>query len=64
MRRSAIKFLAKDLINKCLTEAAVRRCSSKYAEPKISQQSQENTCAEVSFLNKVAGLRPATLLQK
>ena len=29
----------------------------------ISQNSQENTCAGVS-LNKVAGLRPATLLRK
>ena len=26
--------------------------------------SQENTCARVSFFNKVAGLRPATLLKK
>ena len=35
---------------------------------KISQNSQENTCARVSFLiklqAKVAGLRPATLLKK
>ena len=29
----------------------------------ISQNSQENTCVRVSF-NKVAGLRPATLLKK
>ena len=31
---------------------------------KISQNSQENTCARVSFFNKVAGLRSATLLKK
>ena len=30
----------------------------------ILQHSQENTCARVSFFNKVAGLRPATLLKK
>ena len=29
----------------------------------ISQNSQENTCARVSFLIKFAGLRPATLLK-
>ena len=31
---------------------------------KILQNSQENTCARVSFQNKVAGLGPATLLKK
>ena len=31
---------------------------------KISQNSQENTCARVSFSNKVAGLRPTTLSRK
>ena len=30
---------------------------------KISQNSQENPCARVSFFNKVAGLRPKTLPQ-
>ena len=30
----------------------------------ISQNSQENTCARVSFFDKVAGLRPATLFKK
>ena len=29
----------------------------------ISQNSQGNTCARVSFFNIVAGLRPATLLK-
>ena len=28
------------------------------------QNSQENTCARVSFFNKVADLRPATLFKK
>ena len=31
---------------------------------KISQNWQENTCARVSFFNKVASLSPATLLKK
>ena len=31
---------------------------------KILQKLQENTCLRVSFLNKVAGLRPTTLLKK
>ena len=30
----------------------------------ISQNSQENTCSQSLFLNKVAGLRPATLFKK
>ena len=30
----------------------------------ISQNSQESTCARASFFNKIAGLRPATLLKK
>ena len=30
----------------------------------ISQNSQESACARVSFFNKVAGLRPPTLLKK
>ena len=30
----------------------------------ILQNSQENTCPRASFLNKVAGLRPANLLKK
>ena len=34
-----------------------RRCSIKKMFLKNSQNSQENTCARVSFLNKVAGLR-------
>ena len=47
----------------CLTkpEAVVQRCSAKKVFLKISQNSQENTCARISFLIK---FRPATLLEK
>ena len=45
-------------------EAAAKRCAVKKVFLEISQNSQENTCARVSFFNKVAGLRPATLLKK
>ena len=45
-------------------EAVVQRCSVKMVFLEISQNSQENTCARVSFFKKVAGLRPATLLKK
>ena len=38
------------------TEAVVQRCSLKKVFLEISQNSQENTCARVSFFNKVAGL--------
>ena len=31
---------------------------------RISQNSEENTCARASFFNKVTDLRPATLLKK
>ena len=47
-------------------EAAFRRCSIKKVFLKISQNSQENNCARLaraSFLNEVAGLRPAILLK-
>ena len=40
-----------------------RRCSIIKVFLKISQNSQENACARVSF-NIVACLRPATLLKK
>ena len=45
-------------------EVVVRRCSVKKLFLKISQNSQENTCVRASFFNKVASLRPATLLKK
>ena len=47
-----------------IPEAVVQRCSVKKEFLEISQNSQENNCARVSFFNKVAGLRPATLLKK
>ena len=43
---------------------AIRRCSVKKVFLEISQNSQKNTCARVSFLIKLQGLRPATLLKK
>ena len=45
-------------------EAVVRRYSVKKVFLKVSQNSREGICARVSFSNKVAGLRPATLLKK
>ena len=44
-------------------EAATRGVLSGKEFLEISQNSHENTCARV-FLNKVAGLRPVTLLKK
>ena len=45
-------------------EAVLQKCSVKKVFLEISEHSQENTCARVSFFNKVAGLKPATLLKK
>ena len=39
--------------NKLLPEAVARRCSVKRVFLEISQSSQENTCARVSFLIKL-----------
>ena len=47
-----------------ILEAVVQRCSVKMVFLKNSQNSQESTCARVSFLNKIAGLRSVTLLKK
>ena len=44
------------------SEAVARRCSVKKMFLEISQNSQENTCARVSFSIKLQG--PATLLKK
>ena len=41
-----------------------QRCSTKKEFLKFSPNSQGNTCARVSFSNKVPGLRGATLLKK
>ena len=46
-----------------VSEAVVRRCSVKKVFLKISQNSQENTCARVSFLIKLQA-PSATLLKK
>ena len=47
-------------------KAVVQRCSVKQVFLETSQNSQESTCARVSFLIKLqaSGLRPATLLKK
>ena len=45
-------------------KTVVQRCSVKNVFLEISQSSPENTCTRVSFLIKVGGLRPATLLKK
>ena len=44
-------------------EAVTQRCSTEKVLLEISQNSQENTWARVSFLLKFAGLRRATLLK-
>ena len=44
-------------------EAVAGRCSLQKVFLEISQNSEENTCASLCF-NKVAGLRPATLLKQ
>ena len=50
----------------CFLETATRGVLLKKVLLKISQNSQENRCARVSFLIKLQalGLRPATLLKK
>ena len=37
---------------------------SRSSRPELFYNSQENSCARVCFLNKVAGLRAATLLKR
>ena len=41
-----------------LTGAVLRRCSLKKVFLEISEKSQENTCARVSFLIKLQAYRP------
>ena len=43
-------------INQSYAEAVVRRCSVEKVFLEISQNSQENTCARVSFLIKLLQL--------
>ena len=45
-------------------EVVIQRCSVKMVFLEISHNSQENTCARDFFFDKVAGLRPAALLEK
>ena len=47
-------------------EAVFRRCSVKKVFLEISGNSQESTCAKISFLIKLhaSGLRPSILLKK
>ena len=42
----------------------ILRCSAEKLFLEISQNPQQNTCAKVSFFNKVAGLRLATLFKR
>ena len=55
-------MIFKDFKTIC-TEAVLQRCSVKKVFLDISQGSQENTCARVSFLIKLQAW-PATLLKK
>ena len=43
---------SKSFLGNAYTEAAVQRCSVKKVFFKISQNSQENTCARVPFFDK------------
>ena len=55
----------KDLFTCCyVSEAATGGALQKKGFLEILQNSQENTCARVSFFNKIGGLRPATLLKR
>ena len=51
-------------LKKVRNRSSHRRFSVKKVFLEIWQNSQENICARVSFFNKVAGLRPTTLLKK
>ena len=55
----AVPYCSKVAAKELKTEAVVGRCSIKKGFLEISQNSQENSCARVSFLN----LKPATLLK-
>ena len=59
-----LAYFMKAQRNQRYTEAVSQRCSINKVFLEISQEPQENTCARVSFFNKVASLRFATLLKK
>ena len=44
-----------EFLRHSITEEVAQKCSVKKVFLKVSQNSQENACASVSFLNKVAG---------
>ena len=46
------------------TQKQLRELFCKKMFLKIWENSQKDTCVEVSFFNKIAGLRPSTLLKK
>ena len=46
-----------NIVKVIFCDVQMQRCSVNKAFLKISQNSQENTCARAYFLNKVAGLR-------
>ena len=50
--------------NKKIWRSSHQSCSVKKVLLEMLQNSQENTCARVSFFNKVAGLRHVTLSKK
>ena len=56
----------KNSVEGLAAEAVAQRCSVKKVFLGISQNSQENTCARISFLIKLqaSGLRLSTLLKK
>ena len=58
------KVLQKFLNYGQVSKAATRVDLLRKVFLKISQYSQENTCARVSIFNKVAGLRPCNLNKK
>ena len=64
-------FLPTQLTAKCIQNTSLhllrsfkRMCSVKKVLLKISQNSQENTCAKISFLIKFHGPHPETLLKR
>ena len=63
-KESTRTFFSHEINNELISEAAVQKSSVRKVFLEISQNSQENTCARISFLNKAAGLRPATLLKR
>ena len=50
---SLSKILMQELLNNAITRGSHQRCSIKKGFFKISQNSQENTCARDSFLKRL-----------